>query len=702
DEVTGKTAGASPSTTARRCTVPAWAGAGRGAGAPAHATAVIVHWGRTESTARLAARLDQMSRIDGVVVVANDGAARPAGLPATIEWLVPHANLGFAGGFRLGAAARQDSHAYLLVNNDVWLPERTLGACLDLLAHDGVGIVGPTLLDPEGIHPAPERPTALSLTSRRRHAAGPNEPADVPFVTRTVLLIRAECHRQVPMDTRYFLGYEDADLAWRARAAGWRVIASRHQAWHTGGGVMRGDAMTYFTTRNRIWFARAHQGRSGVAGALWLALGTVPRSAGSDLLRGRGLARCRFAWHGLLDGIGPLPPADRPFPDEPRPTHWERTHRARTSRSTSRRATSLAVSPTAAASRAGQARVPTPSGASWSGGLAGAAGRGLAKVAPGWNARYAMRQSSLRWLRGVDEVVKPMLAVLDAPAVPASVRSLAERATHRLVLRRRLPAPYNKTRIYTSSEAGLKHLRGTLTQIDPVLIGLIRETVRPGAVVWDIGSNVGLSTFAAATAAGPSGHVLAVEPDTWLVGLLRRSAALPGDRAPVEVLAAAVGDVTGIGQLCVATRNRATSHLAGFGHRAKVRTTIPVPTVTLDDLLSHAPAPDVLKIDIEGAELLALAGAHRVLAEARPTVICAVAGANARRARAMLAEHGYQVLDGELPPASRVPVPAAPWTTLAIPVGARPQAGPPRGPSAAAPTREPAASVPLARRDRGR
>jgi FkbM family methyltransferase len=331
---------------------------------------------------------------------------------------------------------------------------------------------------------------------------------------------------------------------------------------------------------------------------------------------------------------------------------------------------------------------------------------GFARVPP-WRLDGRSRRGSFRdRLRVVTQLFEPLVAELLAPGAleigagvgglgglsvspdgrvaglgtpaPGAIRSVAERATQRLVVQRRLPAPYQRTRIYVSSEAGLEYLRRTLTRVDPVLTGLIRETVRPGAVIWDVGANVGLFSFAAATAAGPAGHVLAVEPDVWLVGLLRRSAALPATRAPVEVLAAAIGAATGVSRLCVATRNRAIGHRAGFGHRETVRAVTPVPTLTLDDLLAHAPAPEVLKIDVGGAERLVLEGGSRLLAEARPTVICEVARANARPVRALLAGHGYRVLDGALAPAQRVPLPAAPSTTLAIPVGSRARVGLPR------------------------
>jgi FkbM family methyltransferase len=60
-----------------------------------------------------------------------------------------------------------------------------------------------------------------------------------------------------------------------------------------------------------------------------------------------------------------------------------------------------------------------------------------------------------------------------------------------------------------------------------------------------------------------------------------------------------------------------------------------VPTVTLDWLATQFPAPDVIKIDVEQAELAILRGASSVLRAALPTIVCAVAGRNAAAVRAI-------------------------------------------------------------------
>jgi FkbM family methyltransferase len=206
-----------------------------------------------------------------------------------------------------------------------------------------------------------------------------------------------------------------------------------------------------------------------------------------------------------------------------------------------------------------------------------------------------------------------------------------------------------------------------MNNVDPDLVKLAAEIVQPGAVVWDIGANVGLFSFAAAAAAGPTGHVLALEPDALLVGLLRRSAVANQAHAPVDVLAVAVADEIGIARFHIARRNRSTSHLDGFGttQAGGVRATELVPTVTLDWLADHFPMPTVLKIDVEAAELKVLCGGARVL-RCRPAIICEVAACNAEKAGDLLTSRGYTLYDGHQPSSQRTPKTLAPPDTLAI------------------------------------
>jgi FkbM family methyltransferase len=246
-------------------------------------------------------------------------------------------------------------------------------------------------------------------------------------------------------------------------------------------------------------------------------------------------------------------------------------------------------------------------------------------------------------------------------------RGLAEQTTHRLVLRRRLPAPFGEVKIYASSEGGLRYLRPSLSGVDPTLLQLVADVVRPGHNVWDIGANLGLFSFAAAAASGPRGHVLAVEPDATLVELLRRTAASNGGHAQVDVMPVAVADELGVGRFNIARRNRSTSYLDGFGtsQTGGVRSTQLVPAVSLNWLAANFRRPDVIKIDVEGAELKVLDGGADVLRDT-PALICEVAGHSAAAVAQLLISHGYTLYDGALPAGERIPVTAAPPTTLAL------------------------------------
>ncbi|MGE0082092.1 MAG: FkbM family methyltransferase, partial [Thiohalomonadaceae bacterium] len=61
----------------------------------------------------------------------------------------------------------------------------------------------------------------------------------------------------------------------------------------------------------------------------------------------------------------------------------------------------------------------------------------------------------------------------------------------------------------------------------------------------------------------------------------------------------------------------------------------------------HFPAPAVLKIDVEGAELVVLGGAIRVLSQFRPKVYCEVTGRTRDEATDLLQRLGYETFDGE-------------------------------------------------------
>jgi FkbM family methyltransferase len=191
-------------------------------------------------------------------------------------------------------------------------------------------------------------------------------------------------------------------------------------------------------------------------------------------------------------------------------------------------------------------------------------------------------------------------------------RRILKSLSRGVVLKRNLPRDFGGSPLLVSPDSALAYWRRDLSKVDPFLLSMVRELVRPEMNVWDIGANVGLFSFAAASLGA---HVLAVEADTWLANLMHRSALL--NKLPVTVLPAAVSDHQGISRLYLSEQGRASNSLCGDGIAQTVI------AVTLDALLDHFAAPQVLKIDVEGMEYAVLSGAQRVLA-ARPRIFCEV------------------------------------------------------------------------------
>lgn len=233
---------------------------------------------------------------------------------------------------------------------------------------------------------------------------------------------------------------------------------------------------------------------------------------------------------------------------------------------------------------------------------------------------------------------------------------------------RRLPTHLGGEGLRASTEGGLKYLRRRFWLQEPDLCAYAADFVRPGSTVWDVGANVGLFSVMASGLAGPTGTVVAIEPDAWLVRQLRRSAARVSHRAaPIEVLPCAIASRVGAARFTIGASSLATSHLesvVGSPQAGGSRRTESVPVLTLDVLLETLPPPSVVKIDVETAELEVLRGAHRLLMVHRPVLLVEVDVAQQREVADLLVDAGYALFDGH----SRAATDGCSWSTLALPV----------------------------------
>lgn len=168
----------------------------------------------------------------------------------------------------------------------------------------------------------------------------------------------------------------------------------------------------------------------------------------------------------------------------------------------------------------------------------------------------------------------------------------------------------------------------------------VRRLVRPGMRIFDIGANAGFYTLAFARLVGAGGHVWAFEPLPGNVRHLRRHIALNA-LENVTVMEAAVSDRSGSAHFLQAPSN-AMGRLAAEGG-------ITVRTMALDEFCARAGGPDLVKMDVEGAESAVLEGARRMLCRHRPILLLATHGRDQeRRCVGILRELGYEIsyLDG--------------------------------------------------------
>jgi FkbM family methyltransferase len=163
--------------------------------------------------------------------------------------------------------------------------------------------------------------------------------------------------------------------------------------------------------------------------------------------------------------------------------------------------------------------------------------------------------------------------------------------------------------------------------------------IAPGASVYDVGANVGIYTLLASRKAGPSGKVYAFEP------LERNLRYLHGhvDMNQLQncvILEVAVSDKEGTQRFSAASWHHCMGRLAAEGESE-------IPTVTLDGCIygeKQFRPSNVIKIDVEGAELQVLQGASRALSEYHPSVFLETHGDQLHRdCSKFLAAKGYRL-----------------------------------------------------------
>ena len=189
----------------------------------------------------------------------------------------------------------------------------------------------------------------------------------------------------------------------------------------------------------------------------------------------------------------------------------------------------------------------------------------------------------------------------------------------------------------------------------------LAEHVSAGFTVFDIGAHAGFFTLLASRLAGPNGRVFAFEPRPDNVERLRRNVEANGARN-VHVVPAAVSDRSGAAAFIMHA-----STLEGRLAAADEMSAASVRTEAIDALVRDGMAPpDLMKVDVEGAEGAVIRGAARTIDAERPLMLIEVHSVEAGRevAAAMPCPYTFQ----DIATGIEAGAPGAPAHYLARPV----------------------------------
>ena len=210
-------------------------------------------------------------------------------------------------------------------------------------------------------------------------------------------------------------------------------------------------------------------------------------------------------------------------------------------------------------------------------------------------------------------------------------RRLIETATH--------PIRHRDLRIMRGSMAGVRinlggsFLRYLTGDAEPEVQEALAELIEPGQTVYDVGANIGFFTILCSRLVGPHGKVYAFEPIPENLVTLRHNIAL-NKLTNVVVVEQALSASTGTAEMFVSPWSAFHSlNVDGASKRENHGPDggqITVETVTLDEFVKGdgVSAPDLIKLDVEGAELLVVEGMRETLRSVQPLLLVEVHDTN--------------------------------------------------------------------------
>ena len=182
----------------------------------------------------------------------------------------------------------------------------------------------------------------------------------------------------------------------------------------------------------------------------------------------------------------------------------------------------------------------------------------------------------------------------------------------------------------------------------PSLVPIVRAFLKPGDCFYDVGANVGIYSLWASKLVGPTGQVHSFEPISDTRELLRQLV-LENNATNVVIAPYAVAGSSGsVKMQSIPGASGLSSATRQLDHSA---VEVEVSAVTLDEYLGRCRRPDLVKVDVEGAELEVVRGMVGLLQNSRPPVIFEASPKTEREKEALktvwgiFTNHQYSLFD---------------------------------------------------------
>lgn len=205
------------------------------------------------------------------------------------------------------------------------------------------------------------------------------------------------------------------------------------------------------------------------------------------------------------------------------------------------------------------------------------------------------------------------------------------------------------TKLYLNMRTEKDYWLGTY---EPELQKAVRTMLKPGMVVYDIGANIGYISLLFARAIGPQGQVYSFEALPANIERMRQNIILSQSTTPIHVIHGAVTDKAEPVEFLVHASTSMGKVQGAAGRDVDYLDKISVPGIALDNYVQehHLPTPDMIKLDIEGGEVLAVKAMKETLLASHPLLFIELHGPESAMAVAdLLDATGYTAYHMEKP-----------------------------------------------------